>query len=69
LPLGGRPCPAERNLALVVAAGVVWFGGYNLALNAAEQLVDAGTAAMLVSVGPLLIVAPVLISDPASSRS
>lgn len=53
-----RPAmPRGRNLALVVAAGVVWFGGYNLALNAAEQLVDAGTAAMLVSVGPLLIVA------------
>lgn len=48
--------PRGRELALTVATGVVWFGGYNLALNAAEQLVDAGTAAMLVSVGPLLIV-------------
>ena len=50
------PLPRGRELALTVATGVVWFGGYNLALNAAEQLVDAGTAAMLVSVGPLLIV-------------
>lgn len=50
------PLPHGRELALTVATGVVWFGGYNLALNAAEQLVDAGTAAMLVSVGPLLIV-------------
>jgi drug/metabolite transporter (DMT)-like permease len=49
--------PRGRDLVLVVAAGVVWFGGYNVSLNAAEQLVDAGTAAMLVSVGPLLIVA------------
>lgn len=50
------PLPRGRDLVLVVAAGVLWFGAYNVALNAAEQLVDAGTAAMLVSVGPLLIV-------------
>lgn len=48
--------PRGRDLAFTVATGVVWFGGYNLTLNAAERLVDAGTAAMLVSVGPLLIV-------------
>jgi drug/metabolite transporter (DMT)-like permease len=51
------PLPRGRDLRLVVAAGVLWFGGYNVALNAAEQLVDAGTAAMLVSSGPLFIVA------------
>ena len=50
------PLPRGRELVLTVATGIVWFGGYNLALNAAERLVDAGTAAMLVSVGPLLIV-------------
>ena len=50
------PLPRGRALWLTIATGVVWFGGYNVALNAAEQLVDAGTAAMLVSVGPLLIV-------------
>lgn len=50
------PLPRGRELALTIATGVVWFAGYNLALNAAELLVDAGTAAMLVSVGPLLIV-------------
>ena len=48
--------PRGRELVLTIATGIVWFGGYNVALNAAEQLVDAGTAAMLVSVGPLLIV-------------
>ncbi len=48
--------PRGRELALTIATGVVWFGGYNVTLNAAERLVDAGTAAMLVSVGPLLIV-------------
>lgn len=50
------PMLKGRNLVLVVAAGVLWFGAYNLSLNAAEELVDAGTAAMLVSVGPILIV-------------
>jgi len=48
--------PRGRELAFTVATGIVWFGGYNVTLNAAERLVDAGTAAMLVSVGPLLIV-------------
>jgi drug/metabolite transporter (DMT)-like permease len=47
--------PSRRDLAWIAAVGVVWFGAYNVALNAAEQLVDAGTAAMLVNVGPILI--------------
>ena len=51
-----RPAwPTRRDLAWIAAVGVVWFGAYNVALNAAEQLVDAGTAAMLVNVGPILI--------------
>ena len=35
--------------------GVGWFGIYNVALNAAEQHLDAGTTAMLVNIGPILI--------------
>jgi drug/metabolite transporter (DMT)-like permease len=35
--------------------GVLWFGLYNVSLNAAETRIDAGTAAMLVNVGPILI--------------
>ena len=51
-----RPAwPSGRDIAWIAAVGVVWFGAYNVALNAAEQLVDAGTAAMLVNVGPILI--------------
>lgn len=51
-----RPAwPSRRDLAWIAGVGVVWFGAYNVALNAAEQLVDAGTAAMLVNVGPILI--------------
>lgn len=45
----------RRDWALVAVSGVVWFGGYFIALNAGEGLVDAGTAAMLVNVGPILI--------------
>ena len=45
----------RRDWTLVAASGVVWFGAYFVALNAGEQLVDAGTAAMLVNVGPILI--------------
>ncbi|MBE1535182.1 DMT family transporter [Actinomadura algeriensis] len=39
----------------IAAAGVLWFGVYMVALNWGEQLVDAGTAALLVNIGPILI--------------
>jgi drug/metabolite transporter (DMT)-like permease len=39
----------------LLVAGLLWFGAYNLMLTAGEQSVDAGTAAMLVNVGPVLI--------------
>jgi drug/metabolite transporter (DMT)-like permease len=39
----------------VVLCGLLWLGAYSIALNAAERRVDAGTAAMLVNVGPILI--------------
>jgi drug/metabolite transporter (DMT)-like permease len=45
----------RRDLGLIAASGVIWFGLYFLMLNAGEGLVDAGTAAMLVNVGPILI--------------
>jgi drug/metabolite transporter (DMT)-like permease len=47
--------PARRDWSPIVACGLLWFGAYNVLLNAAEQRVDAGTAAMLVNVGPILI--------------
>ena len=37
--------------------GVLWLGAYNVLLNAAEQRIDAGTAAMLISVGPVILAA------------
>jgi drug/metabolite transporter (DMT)-like permease len=39
----------------LLLCGVLWFGAYNVALNEGERRVDAGTAAMLVNVGPILI--------------
>lgn len=49
------PRPGRREVALIVAIGVAWFAGYNVVLNEAERLVDAGTAAMLVAIGPIFI--------------
>ncbi|MGI5358780.1 DMT family transporter [Streptomyces sp. CA-252508] len=39
----------------VLLSGVVWFGGYMVALNWGERLVDAGTASLLVNTGPILM--------------
>ena len=50
-----EPLPSWRDLAKIAFVGVFWFGIYNIALNEAEQRVDAGTAAMLVNIGPILI--------------
>jgi drug/metabolite transporter (DMT)-like permease len=50
-----EPLPSRRQLPGIVVCGVLWFGLYNVSLNAAETRIDAGTAAMLVNVGPILI--------------
>lgn len=51
-----RPArPSRRALPFIVASGVLWFALYTITLNAAERYVDAGTASMLVNVGPILI--------------
>ncbi len=47
--------PSRRDLASIVICGLLWFGAYNVVLNEAERRVDAGTAAMLVNIGPILI--------------
>ncbi|GAB3164633.1 DMT family transporter [Myceligenerans halotolerans] len=46
--------PRGRLLAGVIVWGVLWFGVYNVALNAAERTLDAGTAALLVQLAPIL---------------
>jgi drug/metabolite transporter (DMT)-like permease len=50
-----EPLPPRADLPRLILCGVLWFGIYNVALNQAERHVDAGTAAMLVNVGPVLI--------------
>jgi drug/metabolite transporter (DMT)-like permease len=47
--------PARSDLPGIAFCGVVWFALYSVVLNAAERRVDAGTAAMLVNVGPIFI--------------
>ncbi len=47
--------PTRREWLLIIGFGVAWFGAYNIALNIAEQTLDAGTTAMIVNIGPILI--------------
>jgi drug/metabolite transporter (DMT)-like permease len=49
---GLPPRSAWRGIAI---SGVLWFGFYMVVLNWGEQQVDAGTAALVVNIGPLLI--------------
>lgn len=49
------PMPRGRDWLPIVAIGVLWFGVYNVALNAGEQVLDAGTASMVVNIAPILI--------------
>ncbi|MBO0839734.1 MAG: DMT family transporter [Sciscionella sp.] len=51
----GGGLPGRKALPGIVTSGVLWFGVYMVALNAGEQQVDAGTSAMLVNIGPILI--------------
>ncbi|HEY9286542.1 MAG TPA: DMT family transporter [Candidatus Dormibacteraeota bacterium] len=53
--LSRQRLPSRRALLGIALYGVLWLGVYSVALNAAEQMVDAGTAAMLVATGPILI--------------
>jgi drug/metabolite transporter (DMT)-like permease len=50
-----EPLPARRDLWRIALCGLLWFALYGVVLNSAERRVDAGTAAMLVNVGPILI--------------
>ncbi|MFI8828003.1 DMT family transporter [Streptomyces sp. NPDC053431] len=49
---GLPPRAAWKGIAL---SGLMWFGVYMVVLNWGEQEVDAGTAAMVVNIGPILI--------------
>ena len=47
--------PTRREWPGLVVIGVLWFGVYNVALNAGERRVAAGTAAMLIQLSPVLV--------------
>ncbi len=48
--------PARAAWPGILGSGLLWFGLYMITLNWGEHDVDAGTAAMLVNIGPILIV-------------
>lgn len=48
--------PPKKAWVGVAAWGVGWFCLYNLALNQAERMIDAGTAAMIVNLAPLMVI-------------
>lgn len=50
-----RPIPRGKPLFLVIGYGLLWFAGYTVLLNWAEQHLDAGTAALLVNFAPILV--------------
>ncbi|MEU2930108.1 DMT family transporter [Streptomyces sp. NPDC007251] len=64
---GLPPREAWRGILL---SGLLWFGFYMVVLNWGEQQVDAGTAALVVNVGPLLIalLGARLLGDPMPPR-
>ena len=47
--------PARGAWPGILISGVLWFCGYMVFLNWGERLVDAGTAALIVNIGPILI--------------
>lgn len=64
---GWPPRTAWRGIAI---SGLLWFGFYMVALNWGEQQVDAGTAALVVNIGPILIalLGSRLLGDPMPPR-
>ncbi|WP_018658553.1 DMT family transporter [Actinomadura flavalba] len=47
--------PPRAAWPAIAVAGVLWYAVYMVALNWGEQQVDAGTAALVVNVGPILM--------------
>ncbi|MFF4358169.1 DMT family transporter [Streptomyces sp. NPDC001604] len=64
---GLPPRGAWRGIAI---SGALWFGFYMVILNWGEQQVDAGTAALVVNIGPILIalLGARLLGDPMPPR-
>jgi len=55
VPAARRRLPTRREWPLIVLGGVSWIGVYNVTLNEAERRIDAGTAALIVQIGPIIV--------------
>ncbi|GAB0105815.1 DMT family transporter [Nocardia sp. JMUB6875] len=51
----GERFPPRSTWRAILISGVLWFGVYMVALNWGERHLDAGTAAMVINIGPVLI--------------
>lgn len=61
-----RRWPHGRQWLLLVPCGVFWFGVYNVALNESERRIDAGTAALVIQIGVIIValLAAVFLGEP-----
>lgn len=68
--LRGEGLPPRAAWPGIAISGLLWFGFYMVVLNWGEQQVDAGTAALVVNTGPLLIalLGARLLADPLPPR-
>jgi drug/metabolite transporter (DMT)-like permease len=55
VPAARRRLPTRREWPLIILGGVSWIGIYNVALNEAERRIDAGTAALIIQIGPIIV--------------
>jgi drug/metabolite transporter (DMT)-like permease len=51
----GEGLPPRAAWPGIAVAGIFWFGLYTVALNWGERHADAGTAALIVGIGPILV--------------
>ncbi|UMP06916.1 DMT family transporter [Amycolatopsis sp. EV170708-02-1] len=66
----GVKLPSRRAWPGIAGAGVFWFGLYMVALNWGERHTDAGTASLVVGIGPVLaaILAGVVLKERLPGR-
>ncbi|AYF76368.1 DMT family transporter [Nocardia yunnanensis] len=55
MAITGERIPPRAAWRGILISGVLWFGVYMVALNWGERHLDAGTAAMVINIGPVLI--------------
>ena len=55
VPADRRRLPTRREWPLIALGGVSWICIYNVALNESERRIDAGTAALIIQIGPIIV--------------